>query len=316
MRNQEIAKKAKGLTIWIVVSSIIGLTLISFLPWISVEEKGSVKEDLHFNYEMMKTSSNWQIRDLASDLNLINISFWALIILSLLSFIGATIYAYGKLLPAGQILLITGGATLICSILVIDLQLIILGNIEKMNTISASAIFPSMNYTYILLIPSIIILLCSELYTWSIFSYSIQKFKSSKKAEKDEEEEKKKSKKPSKKKNETVAKKPVKKEKSASDKKPVKPKIDEKRVEMEQWLKGEIKNMEEQAVKEKTPLKQPFPEETSDEKEEIPSQIKDEPVKKKFKVRCPQCKYIFDIEKGEGATKTKCPKCSKEGFVK
>ena len=304
MRNEEIAKKAKGLTIWIVVFSIIGLILISFLPWISVEEKGSVKEDLHFNYEMMKTSSNWQIRDLASDLNLINISFWALIILSLLSFIGATIYAYGKHLPVGQILLIIGGATLICSILVVVLQLIIFGNIEKMNTISASAIFPRMNYTYILLIPSIIILLCSELYTWSIFSYSIQKFKSSKKAEKGEEEGKKK------------AKKPAKKEKSASDKKPVTPKIDEKRVEMEQWLKGEIKNMEEQAVKEKTPLKQPFPEETSDEKEEIPSQIKDEPVKKKFKVRCPQCKYIFDIEKGEGATKTKCPKCSKEGFVK
>ena len=96
MKKGETANKAKNLTISIIVFSIIGLILMSVLPWISVTERDSVQEDLHFNFEMMKKSTNEQISNLAGDINLINISFWALLILGLLSFLGATIHASGK----------------------------------------------------------------------------------------------------------------------------------------------------------------------------------------------------------------------------
>ena len=48
MKKGETAKKAEKLTILIVVLSMISLIIISFLPWISVAENGSIKEDLHF----------------------------------------------------------------------------------------------------------------------------------------------------------------------------------------------------------------------------------------------------------------------------
>jgi hypothetical protein len=187
MKKGKTAKKAKKLTISIVVLSIIALILMSLLPWISVKENDFVKEDLHFNFEMMRKSNNDQIGDLVSDQNLINISFWALIILGLLSFLGATIYASGKFSVLGYIMLLVGCITLIFSILVIDLQLVILDKIGKMDTISASAIFSPFNYAYFLLIPSILILIISVSYTWAMSSHSIQKFKVLKGEKKDKE---------------------------------------------------------------------------------------------------------------------------------
>ena len=41
-----------------------------------------------------------------------------------------------------------------------------------------------------------------------------------------------------------------------------------------------------------------------------------QPVKGKITARCPQCKHIFTIEKGEDVTKIECPKCGKKGIVK
>ena len=270
MKKGETAKKAEKLTIFILVLSIISLILMSLLPWISVAENDLVKEDLHFNFEMMKKSSNEQIGDLASDLNLINISFWALIILSLLLFLGATIHASGKISVAGHILLLIGCVTFIFSIFVIVLQLINLENIGEMNIISASAIYSPMNYAYILLIPSLLIFICSASYTWAVFAYSIQKFKSSKKTKKD------------------------KKEKPALGKTSLEPKIDEKRVEMEQWLTGQVQDIEKQAVEEKRP--EPEKEKTLDIEEEEQEKISQEPYKESKEM------HIFPPEKTKEET--------------
>lgn len=336
MKKGEMAKKAERLTIWIVFLSIIGLIFMSFLPWISTAENDAVKGDLYFNFEMMKKSDNEQISDLADDLNLINISFWALLILGLLSFIGATIHASGKFSVVGHVILMAGCVTLIFSILVIGLQLMILENIGNMDIISASAIYSPMNYAYILLIPSFLIFICSVLYTWSTFSYSIQKLKDSKKA---------------------------KKEKPALE-----PERDEKRVEMGQWSTGQVQDMEKEVVEEKHPEpekekiitpKQPFgkektseepdrephvfPSEKTKEKTEVTDEVrasqsfeealssaiqkkqteeeaekskeKEEPAEKEISVRCPQCKHIFSVEKDEGITKIKCPECGKEVLI-
>ena len=274
MKKGEMAKKTERLTIWIVFLSIIGLIFMSFLPWISTAENDAVKGELYFSFEMMKKSDNEQISDLADYLNLINISFWALIILGLLSFIGATIHASGKFSVVGHVILMVGCVTLIFSILVIVLQLMILENIGHMDIISASAIYSPMNYAYILLIPSFLISICSVLYTWSTVSHSIQKLKDSKKAKK---EEKKTVEKPVKKKSKTKVKEPPKKEKPALE-----PEIDEKRVEMEQWSTGQVQDMEKEAVEEKhlepekeeiiTP-KQPFEKEkTSEEPDREPKE--------------------------------------------
>lgn len=375
MKKGETARKVKKLTAWIISLSVLGLLLISVLPWISVSEDDMIKGDLHFNFEMMKKSSNIAIQDLADELDYINILFWALIILGLLSFIGATLHASGKILPIAFIILLIGCVTLIVSILIVLDQISIIRTIEEANAFSASSLFPHFYYAYIPFIFGILSLISSAVYTKVVVSHSIDKFKTSKK-------EKKTAKKKVKEKKET--KKPIKKEDDAKIKKaPVKPPskklpeksaTKEKKVEMEQWLKDEVKSIEgkteaekypgvEEQTEDKLQKKQPFPEEKTpvkkeiseeteevpisksfekalysaidkkqneidsqeppkaedkktDGKKEIPPPVEEESLKNKVKVRCPQCKNIFYIEKEGIATKIKCPNCGKEGVIK
>lgn len=39
-------------------------------------------------------------------------------------------------------------------------------------------------------------------------------------------------------------------------------------------------------------------------------------IKKKIKVKCPQCKFVFPVEKKGNITSVKCPNCGKEGVIK
>ena len=355
MREADLAKLTKSFTIWIVVLSIIGLFLMSLLPLISVTENDSVKQDLYFNFDMMKKSNNHQILTLASEINLINIALWALIILGLLSYLGATIQASGIKSLVGRLLLIIGCGTLIFSILVVDFQLIILENIGAMDDISAAAISPPIYYTYISLVPGFLILIFSVLYTMPVISYSIHNLKNIKKTKKGKSEKKKKPKKTIKKKDKIEAKKLIKKEKPVLEKVPIDPSTHEKQIEIGERLTGQGVNIGEQTDKENLqepkkeikiepevtkPPKPPFPDEKTSEVEEkkkesdklpvsepfkealSPTDVKketitkEEPEKKKYKVRCPKCQNIFPIEKEGAITRIKCPECDKEGFVR
>jgi hypothetical protein len=291
--EKDSVKKSAKLANWIIVLGIIGLVLTSFLPWISIAETDSVKEDLHFNYEMIKKSENDQIKNLADDLDLISILFWVVIIVSIISFISITIHVSGKYSNLGHLIMLIGCTTLIFSILVVTSQLTLIQTIQDIDTISASAIFSHINYAYIPLTFGILLSVLSGAYTGIVVLYSIEKLRSSIKAKK---EEKKISTKPDKKESETIVKKPPKEEKPALRIESLESKTDEKRVEMEQGLAGQIRESKETHV---------FP----------PEKI-EEPVRKKINVRCPQCKYIFTFEKESGVTKIKCPKCGKEGVIK
>lgn len=243
MKRMEIIKKAKRLNILIIILSIVSLSLISLLPWISVHEEDLVKGDLYFNFDMMSKSNNKQIRDLASDLNLINILLWALIVLGMLSIIGTIIHGSGKSSAKGYIFLVLGVITLIFSILVLVLQLIFINTIGKIDNISASVIFPHMNYAYIPLLFDILLLVTSIKYFWAVITYSVLQFTSIKK-EKDSD-----MKQVYKKNSEIKA-----KEKPTLGKISLKSEIvDDKRGEIEQLLRAEIQKIEKQPVKKSYP---------------------------------------------------------------
>ena len=93
MKNKTITK-SKKYTIWILNFSIFGLVLTSLFPLISVPENDAVKEDLYFNFEMMKNSDNYEIFSLVDTVNTISLLFWAIIILSLLSFFCITYFTF------------------------------------------------------------------------------------------------------------------------------------------------------------------------------------------------------------------------------
>lgn len=246
--KREAAKKGKRLTVWILIFSITGLALVSFLPWISVAEDNYVKGELYFNYDMMKTSSNTDINSLANNLNFISILFWVMIALSLISFIFITFHASLKFSHFGQIAMaVTSFLILIFSVLIVYFEYNFIITVGRMDKISLANIVFLIKYAYIPIIFAILLMVCSIYYTAVVAIPSIKQYRSSKKEEKVETTPK-----------EQPIRKPT----------PPAPKADKKRLEMENWLVGqaqildkktkekEIEHPKKEVVKDKTSLEE------------------------------------------------------------
>lgn len=279
MKKDKTAKKIEGLTISVIFLSIVGLILISFLPWVSVTEEDWIKEDLYFNFEMMKKSDNENITSLANELDLISLLYWGLIIIGFLVLIVILMHAFVKTIPTVILLLIIGLAVLIISILVFYLQFTFVRNIEGIDSISLATLIPFFYYAYIPLILSLVLLIISVRHTVVVSLYSLKKFSEYKKQKKEsgkEKPEKKKSRKIQKKESETKDEGKTKQEKTILKKTPLELEQDKKRIEMEQWITSEIKGME----KQKKPEKQVEPEKSGNVKDKSGPFISDETKEK------------------------------------
>ncbi|KYK23545.1 hypothetical protein AYK21_02495 [Thermoplasmatales archaeon SG8-52-2] len=185
-----IIKKARRNIIIILFLSILCLILITFLPWIAVTENGSVKENLNFNYEMMKYSSNSQINDLLNILMDIYILFWTIVIISLISFIFIVIYTLKKRTLLFEILILTSSLVLfILCAFVFYFQIIFSRTIDDIDSISASMMYLPFAYAYIQFIFSIFLLIISGFYTFNIIKDSTKQFKSYKIQKKEKKKE-------------------------------------------------------------------------------------------------------------------------------
>ncbi len=174
----DLIKKTRKHIIIILILSTICLSLISVIPWFTIAEQDRLKEDLHFNYEMMKSSDNAQIQDLAGKLNLINILFWAMIGVALLSFIFIIYYASLKSQLFGPLMMIfSGNLTFVLSAVIVYFQIIFIRSINDINNFSISMMHPRFAYAYIIVIISIILLVFSTISTIIITSYSIKQLK-------------------------------------------------------------------------------------------------------------------------------------------
>jgi len=265
--KRALAKRTIRLATWIVILSIIGLVLTSFLPWISIEENDSVKETLQFNKAMMDKSDNEQIRSLSNDLNLINILFWLLTILGLVFIIGMIIYATQTYLSLALIMMLIGLGNLIVSALILVLQIFFIKNVDENTAISISCIIPPIKYAYIPLFFNIVLMLMAIVYTKvavvpliMIFKQSIKKRKTSKPVKKKAKQMPKKTVKTVEKKSHTLAR----PQHHVLEKTPVIPVTNKKRDEVSDWLAGEIQKMDGESAEEK-----PVEEETKQEEKQI-----------------------------------------------
>lgn len=186
--NLPFVKRGRKITCLIVVSSIIGLSLMSLLPWISVTETPSADETItvYHNFATMEKSDDEQIKDIVKDLGLISNCFWLVIIFGLLSFVGIIIYTSKKYSSLAQIIMLIGCATIIFSVLAVFVNWNLINNIENMEAISTPLIFkfgPIM-YAHLPLIMGVISLIGAILYTVVVTSFSIKHLISSKKEKK------------------------------------------------------------------------------------------------------------------------------------
>jgi len=332
MERRDIIKHSERLTFWVIILSIVGLVLISLLPWISVTESDGINDNLIFNLEMMSKSNNLAIKNIANQLNLVNVLLWTLIILGIVSLIGATIYSSGKYSLLGQILLMVGCVMIVSGIFVLHVQLSIYNIIEKNLIITSADVFPHIKYSFILLLISIIIFIFSAVYVVLIILHLAERIKELIKESKE---------------NNNII--------YHTEKLSIEPEKEEDGSEIEKLLSEKLKNKKKQEDKttineqennnkiegtfkspfkdEKTPqtkmeelkkegkiehktLEKPDISPKEKDIEKIPSDLKNEQKGIPITVRCPQCKYVFPIEKKRNEIKIECPKCGKTGTIK
>jgi len=312
--NVRFAARTRKMLALIVTSSIIGLTLISLLPWISVTETTSSGEAVAvYDFAIMQKSSDDQIKNIASDIDLTITIIWAIIIFSIIAFVGNVILASEKYAALAQLIMMTGCATAIFSIVVVFLQWSLINNIEGANGISIAPIVSQLpiKYAYLPLAVGGLSLLGSILYTISFVTFWLQRFTGSIKQHRTDTtqpDQPKKKRLFSKKKKEAPAQ--TKKEPAMSPysgtpmEKAKMPVHDDADIKSEQPQPAELEKTSEPIQHEPILEQPPEPEKETG------------PFKKEINVRCPQCKHMFTVKKGEGKTKIQCPKCGKEGVVK
>lgn len=252
--EKALAKRTIKITCSIVILSVIGLILSSLLPWISVDENDSVEETLHFNKAMMEKSDNNQIKNLAGELDLINIIFWLLIIFSLISIVGMIIHTTEKHPSLALVMLIIGLGKIILIIFIIVLQILFIKTVNDIDTISISSIFSPIKYAHFCLGFSFILSIYIIIYTKVVIVPLIGLIKNSEKQKRIPKSVKKKAKKQTVKMADTTAKKSTVKKEQENDleKLPTIPITEKKREEMQNWLSGQVQNIEKPAVQEKS----------------------------------------------------------------
>jgi len=166
MKKKTITK-AKKYTIWILNFSILGLVLTSLFPLISVPEDDAVKENLYFNFEMMKKSDNYEIYSLVDNVNTINLLFWAIIFLGLISYFCITYLTFLTRWYL-SILTIISTAIFIFSVLLVIFQNNFMKTVANNDFINLSLIFNTITYVHIIFLFIIFILICSIFYTLNI----------------------------------------------------------------------------------------------------------------------------------------------------
>lgn len=183
MMDEVFIKKSIKMATWIIVMSIIGLSFISILPFVT---DFSVQEGVVHNLGTIKSSNNEQIKGLGGDLELINLIFWLTIIFALIATIGIMSCTTRKISLISQIITMLGSTTLFLSALNIFLIWSFIVKIESIDTISSLLLTNHilLNYGHITLIIGFISLLVSMFYTITTISFSVNFFSNQKKTKK------------------------------------------------------------------------------------------------------------------------------------
>ncbi len=162
------AQKIRKLTGWIIFLAILSLFLTHFLPIIytSVSVNGT-KEDLHFNFNMIKNSDNNKIQKIAEQLELVNHSLWVIIIFAILILLVLIIQRSKQLELFNQTILFLSGFILsIFSIFSIIIFFLIFENIFGSNGIFMPDLYSFIKIPYIMLFLNVFICITAISYNY------------------------------------------------------------------------------------------------------------------------------------------------------
>jgi ribosomal protein S27E len=280
-----------------------------FLPIMKITESTEPNKVQYFNFQTMKYSNNGQILELLDNIKFINLLIWTTIIIGLISFIGLIISISEKYKKIGNSILLVCCSIIIFSVSTLILFFLFVKKVIDANNISLANIFDPISYCHIQIVLLIFLAICSTGYFLVIINSYLKKAKEKKNSNKEQQ-----------------TKDLLDDDQKYGDKeKTIHWMIDEKekpdKLENEKESKDEEIELEAETIKEELNGEQPktrFIEKQGSEllKKEATNNEIPKPQAKLLEIRCPQCKNIFSAEKHEGATKTKCPHCGKEGIIK
>ena len=253
--------------------SILGLIFVSSLPLINMNTTTKVT----YNKALIETSLHPEIEQMNGELQLIVIFFWLIIIFTLISFIGIIIGISEKHDSLGSLIMLIGCSTILFSALATIFLLFFIIKVESLENFTIASMGPiPIKYAYIPLIMGFLSITGSSLYSLNAIPFSLKNLDKLKRKQKTDKKEKKE--KPKKTKKKTKSSKTKEKEETKED---IKTKTDlekeilipksekkqedmsskvaeaQKKEEIEDWLKDEIKNVEKPKNFEEPVIKKP-----------------------------------------------------------
>ena len=143
------AKSFKKILILTLFLAISALMLIWFFPWVSIVESVEDNTIIYYNLYTLKSSGITGIQTLYGQLNLVSITLWVAIFISIISFLGLNIFISKKHGSTGKGMMFTGCAGFIMIAIATYYSIIFLKNIAGMNNISLADIAYPLSYGYI-----------------------------------------------------------------------------------------------------------------------------------------------------------------------
>ena len=216
--NKKLYAKAKLFTGLLITLSVFGLLFVPMFPWITTTNEGTTNyaseamiqswatsyieslsdfnAGLYINQEQVSSAfgSLSPISGLSQSISLISLSFWCVVLISILIFIGLALYKLGKRfeLISYVVLLLGSISALIISVLILIFHLQFILNLGSLSTSDSMSFLlldlPSFEfssayfgYNYIPFLLGIFLLVVSIFYTKLVFSPSLAFIKNRKK---------------------------------------------------------------------------------------------------------------------------------------
>ncbi len=165
--DAKLYRRIRIINSWFIIVLMLGLFFCYYIPWFSIDQTHPVEDNLYFNYNMMKKSSDEKILGVSETVELLIISMWIILIFALFSQLGLSIYSSPDYDTIGLLFILSGSIiTIISSFLAFIFNYMVINGIQDLSSaVYPSYVLPGLNYYYLPMISIIILMVLSVYYT-------------------------------------------------------------------------------------------------------------------------------------------------------
>lgn len=165
--DEKLYRKIRVLNTWFLIVLMLALFFSYYIPWFSIDQDHPVEDNLYFNINMIKKSTDEEIQDISEKAELLIISMWIILIFSLFSQLGLSIYNSPEYNTIGLLFILSGSLiTVISSFLAFIFNYMVINGIQGLSApVYPSYVMPGINYYYLPLASIMTLMVLSVYYT-------------------------------------------------------------------------------------------------------------------------------------------------------